>query len=234
MNKFLCSALLLGVSCATLASNAVPVKDNGELALTLSQNNYNRILIKNDKILDFAFPKGFMGIKRDEQDGSVYVIPASNNPFTLFLITEAGRHLTVTVNAEESLGKTIELIPERETLGKSVLTQASQKSKDYPQEVVDLITHMEQHDTPQNFKLKHSSGAVQRIGQGLMLHAKESWVGDGLEGEWLEVYNASSQVLALTQSQFAQPSVRAIKLSQTTLAPKQTAQIYRVRGTAHG
>ena len=35
-----------------------------------------------------------MAIKRDEQDGSVYVMLAATNPFTLFLTTEAGRHFS--------------------------------------------------------------------------------------------------------------------------------------------
>ncbi len=38
---------------------------------------------------------------------------AATNPFTLFLTTEAGRHFSLTLNSEESLGKTIELTPQQ-------------------------------------------------------------------------------------------------------------------------
>ncbi|MDF1931907.1 type-F conjugative transfer system secretin TraK [Legionella pneumophila] len=61
--------------------------------------------------MEAVFPPNAMAIKRDEQDGSVYVMLAAANPFTLFLTTESGRHFSVTVNGEESLGKTIELVP---------------------------------------------------------------------------------------------------------------------------
>nr|WP_259293222.1 type-F conjugative transfer system secretin TraK [Legionella bozemanae] len=35
---------------------------------------------------------------------------SATNPFTLFVTTEKGTHFSVTLNGEESLGKTIELV----------------------------------------------------------------------------------------------------------------------------
>lgn len=105
--------ILALVSMSVIGSNSIPFKDNSEIALTLSQGNYNRIFVKNDKIVEAVFPEKAMAIKRDEQDGSVYIMLAATNPFTLFLTTEAGRHFSVTLNSEESLGKTIELIPQQ-------------------------------------------------------------------------------------------------------------------------
>ncbi|PYB48485.1 type-F conjugative transfer system secretin TraK, partial [Legionella pneumophila] len=107
MHKPFSIALAL-LSTVAMGANSIPVKDNSDIALTLSQGNYNRLVVKNDKIMEAVFPPNAMAIKRDEQDGSVYVMLAAANPFTLFLTTESGRHFSVTVNGEESLGKTIE------------------------------------------------------------------------------------------------------------------------------
>ena len=42
--------ILASFSMNLMAGNSILVKDNADIALTLSQGNYNRILIKNDKI----------------------------------------------------------------------------------------------------------------------------------------------------------------------------------------
>ncbi|WP_193392870.1 type-F conjugative transfer system secretin TraK, partial [Legionella bozemanae] len=70
MRKPLSVALAL-ISTMTMGANSIPVKENSDIALTLSQNNYNRIVVKNDKIIEAVFPPNSMAIKRDEQDGSV-------------------------------------------------------------------------------------------------------------------------------------------------------------------
>ncbi|PWY53762.1 type-F conjugative transfer system secretin TraK, partial [Legionella qingyii] len=48
MNKGL-GVILALVSMSVIGSNSIPFKDNSEIALTLSQGNYNRIFVKNDK-----------------------------------------------------------------------------------------------------------------------------------------------------------------------------------------
>lgn len=218
------------------ASNSISVKDNGEFALTLSQSNFNRLLIKNDKILDFAFPDKAMEIKRDEQDGSVYVALGKTEPFTLFLTTESGRHYSVTVNGEESLGKTIELVPHEAVLAKvaPLNKSATQNKAQVPNEQIALINHMEHHEPVNGYKVKRQFGSAQRLQGGLTLLPKETWEGGKLKGEVIEVYNMSKKNMELTESWFANEGVKVIKLSQNLLAPREHAVLYRVKGALHG
>ena len=88
MYKLLFVALAF-VSTVAVGSTSIPVKDNSDFSLTLSQGNYNRVFIRGDEIWDFAYPPGALGLKRDKGDGSIYLIPTTTNPFTLFLTTKS-------------------------------------------------------------------------------------------------------------------------------------------------
>ena len=60
MYKQLCVALAF-VSTVAMGSTSLSVKDNSDLSLTLSQGNYNRIVVKNDKIMEAVFPPNSHG-----------------------------------------------------------------------------------------------------------------------------------------------------------------------------
>ncbi|RMW99870.1 type-F conjugative transfer system secretin TraK [Legionella jordanis] len=238
MRKPLSIALAL-LSTVTMGANSIPVKDNSDIALTLSQGNYNRLVVKNDKIMEAVFPPNAMAIKRDEQDGSVYVRLAASNPFTLFLTTEAGRHFSVTLNGEESLGKTIELVPVLPVVAASRTNAPKTNPKTIAQEAVPeailaMLTHMEQQKPFADVNVKRQVGKVERWSKGLTLLPKESWDGKLLKGETIELYNGGKEPLELAQEWFAKEGTLAIKFSKPSIAPGEKAMLYRVQGVAHG
>jgi conjugal transfer pilus assembly protein TraK len=227
------------VSTVAVGSTSLSVKDNSDLSLTLSQGNYNRIVVKNDKIMEAVFPPNAMAIKRDEQDGSVYVMLAATSPFTLFLTTEAGRHFSVTVNGEESLGKTIEFIPQQTVVAKSTVnkvqnTQASVAPDAVPEVILAMLTHMEQQKPFADVNVKRQFGKVERWSKGLTLLPKEYWDGKLLKGETIELYNGGKEPLELSQEWFAKEGTLAIKFSKPTINPGERAMLYRVQGAQHG
>lgn len=238
MRKPLSIALAL-LSTVALGSNSVPVKDNNDIALTLSQGNYNRLVVKNDKIMEAVFPPNAMAIKRDEQDGSVYVMLTAAQPFTLFLTTENGRHFSVTLNGEESLGKTIELVPSSPVVTANKTNSVRTRTKTIPQEAVPeailaMLTHMEQQKPFADVSVKRQFGKVERWSKGLTLLPKESWDGKLLKGETIELYNGGKESLDLTQEWFAKEGTLAIKFSQPSIKPGEKAMLYRVEASRHG
>ena len=193
MRKPLSIALAL-LSTLSMGATSISVKDNSDIALTLSQGNYNRLVVKNDKIMEAVFPPNAMAIKCDEQDGSVYVLLAASNPFTLFLTTETGRHFSVTLNGEESLGKTIELVPSQPASTKTVANTIKINPKTItqdavPEAILAMLTHMEQQKPFADVSIKRQFGKVERWSKGLTLLPKESWDGKLLKGETIELYN---------------------------------------------
>ena len=98
------------LSCASLLqAETKSFTENADLTLKLSQSNYNRLVVKGDKITKAFFPQAAMVAVNDE-DGSLYVTLAASavTPFTIFISTEAGRHFSATITGEAALGKTIE------------------------------------------------------------------------------------------------------------------------------
>jgi conjugal transfer pilus assembly protein TraK len=214
-------ALAVSACHTAWAMESVPVKNNADFELLLSQSNYNRLLVKDDKILDVAFPQQAMGIKRDEQDGSLYIALADTKPFTLFLSTAAGRHFSVTVRGETSLGKTIELIPTTAVPAQSNHNISEEKM------LRTLISHMETHQALPGFSITNQQ-QVEHWKKGLTLTHQQLWQGKQWMGEVIELLNRGKVALNLQEAWFNQDTTRALKLSQKQLAPQEKAFLYRV------
>lgn len=209
---------------------SVAVKDNTDVQLTLSGSNYNRLLVHHDKIVDAVFPEQAMALKSDEQDGSVYILLNRQEPFTLFLTTESGRHFSLTLSGEESLGKTIELKPERSPTPAALKKEvAAQK----PNGALDLLTLMKTKQQKPGVSVGRVYGQAIRLGR-LTLLPREQWKAGVFSGETLEVYNGGNEPLTLSSSDFITQDVKAIALSQATIPPKGRAMLYRVSEVAHG
>ncbi|HHI9467519.1 TPA: type-F conjugative transfer system secretin TraK [Legionella anisa] len=226
------------LSTVAMGSSSFSIKDNNDIALTLSQGNYNRIIVKNDKIVEAVFPPNSMAIKRDDQDGSVYVMLSAIQPFTLFLTTEAGRHFSLTLNGEDSLGKTIELIPQHPAVAKAASIKTKTKEKivheAVPEAILAMLNHMERHTPFSDVTVTRQLGKAERWSKGLTLLPKESWNGKLLKGEIIELYNGGKESLELTQEWFAKEGTLAIKFSKPKINPRERAMLYRVQGVAHG
>jgi conjugal transfer pilus assembly protein TraK len=229
-------AVFLALFSTVSLANNILVKDNSDITLTLSRTNYNRIVMKNDKIIEAVFPEQAMNIKRDEQDGSVYVKLGSEAPFTLFFTTESGHHFSATVNGEESLGKTIELSSQSFALPQKNVAKNSSTPKaidPVPQAILALLTHMEEHKIFADVVVKRQFNKVLRWSKGLTLFPKELWDGQQLKGEIIELYNGGKKTLALSQEWFAKQDTLAIKFSKPSINPGERAMLYRVQGVSH-
>ena len=233
MPKLIHAICLFLTAASAQALTTQSFRDNTDIMVTLSDSNYNRLVVKGDKITQAHFPEGRMAI-RNEEDGSLYVMLGSHEPFTLFLTTESGHHFSATVNAESSLGKTIEFVPviEHPIVAKATSNQSAKPPMG--DAIAHLMTSMISKDKPAGFDEKHHYGRVIRLQQGLMLTPKITYQGLQLNGEVMEIYNGGKLPLDLNEAWFADNDVKAVSLSATTLAPKQKALMYRVLERTHG
>ena len=234
MVKFFLSCVLIGITGFSSALTTQSFRDNSDVNVVLSDSNYNRLVVRGDKITQAHFPEGLLGVK-NEEDGSLYVMLASDKPFTLFLTTESGHHFSATVTSEQALGKTIEFIPQTPATVRRVVQKAIvQQEAPYASAIGSLMTNMINNNTPVGFELKNHYGRVIRLQQSLMLTPKRTYQGLELSGEVLELYNGGKLPLDLQESWFAENNVKAVSLSAVTLGPKQKALVYRVLERAHG
>ena len=229
--------LSLCVSVSSFSLTSAHFKENADLAVTLSDSNYNRLVVKGDKITDVHFPEGMMAVS-NEADGGIYVMVAQNAPFTMFVTTELGRHFSLTVNAEQGLGKTVEFVADGNlvpqiTNATKVLAKIADPSF-LPSNVTELMTSMLKNKVSTDYQSKNYFNRAIRLGQGMTLFPKKSYQGSVLTGEVTEIYNGSKSPIDLNESLFNGAGVKAISLSKNTLAPYERALVYRVLEKAHG
>ena len=230
----------IGLALVALNASALTTqsfRDNTDVALALSDTNYNRLVVRGDKITQAHFPEGALGIK-NEEDGSLYVMMASANPFTLFLTTESGHHFSATVTAESALGKTIEFVPQTALAAIKPAAHALAATTDatppFANAISALMSQMIARQHVTGFEVKNHFGRVVRLQQGLVLTPKTTYTGLELNGEIMELYNGSKLPLDIQESWFADEHVKAVSVSASTLAPKQKAMVYRISEHAHG
>ena len=230
--NFLCLFL---ISTSLQALSLHSFRDNMDIPVLLSDGNYNRLVVRGDKITQAHFPLDAMAIK-NEEDGSLYVMVAQKEPFTLFLTTEAGHHFSATVTSESALGKTIEFVPK--TIASSAVKTATSTSvsrlKPKPDAIETLMGQMVKAENVSGFEIKHHHGRVIRLQQGLVLIPKITYFGLTLNGEVTEIYNGGKLPVNLDEGSFMSPDTKAVSLSQINLLPRQKAMVYRVLERGHG
>jgi len=193
-------------------------------------------LIKHDKISEATFPPNLLSIKRDGQDGSLYLMPHQANPFTLFLTTEEGRHFAITVNGQDGLGQFIVLNPQETSISQVPRLIRQTKSPEgamVTPAAITLLEHMVHEVKLDKVVIQRPFNRVERLGQNLTLFVKALWLLPDLKGEVLEVYNSSAKPLILSESWFRKPGVQALQFTRPLVPPKSHTFVYRVWGTHH-
>jgi conjugal transfer pilus assembly protein TraK len=229
--------LSFSVSGSSFALTSTHFKENADLSVSLSNSNYNRLVVKGDKITQVHFPEGMMAVS-NETDGGLYVMVSHPEPFTIFVTTELGRHFSLTVNTEAGLGKTVEFVADGNPA--PVLTSATKVLAKIPEptflpsNVTELMTGMLKNNVSKDYESKKYFNRAIRLGQGMTLFPKLTYKGKILSGEVTEIYNGSNNPIDLNESLFNGEGVKAISLSKNTLAPHDRALVYRVLEQAHG
>ncbi len=225
------SALTLSLlSISSFALSTHPFKDNTDIPIHLSDTNYNRLVVRGDKIKAVHFPEGAMLVRNDDE-GSLYAIVSQHEPFTLFLSTELGHHFSATVHAESDLGKTLEFVSATPT--QSFLQKNEAGSVQNPA-ISNLMTHMISREKASGFEMKRHFNQVIRLQNGIVLMPKLSYIGTQLSGEVTEIYNRGSEPLHLNESLFQSQGLKVISFTKKILNPKEKGLIYRVEEATHG
>jgi type-F conjugative transfer system secretin TraK len=140
------------------------------------------------------------------------------------------------VSAEEGLGKTFEFIPQQVAHSSTPSANPLSVEADIPKAnlITTLMTSMMSGQVPHGYEQKKHYGQVRRLNQGLMLTPRLTLNGMEFKGEVFTLYNGGKLALDLQESWFSEKGVKAVSLSSTTIAPKQSAQLYRISEVSRG
>ena len=206
------------------STKEIPFADNEQIAITLSNRDINRILVKNDKIQSVNGPTGLYTAKNDEI-GSAYInLNSSDTCFTIFISTVNGHNLSLLVSPRTTPGRTIILEPTSPLLLANI-----EETSDYQKTLVTLITGMINNKILSDYFYtqikKPKSNDFYNIAD---IKEIASYNGAQLLGIVSEIKNKTKNLITIKPSYFYAPGVRAVALSKQIIAPSETVMLYQV------
>ncbi|MCX7125444.1 MAG: type-F conjugative transfer system secretin TraK [Gammaproteobacteria bacterium] len=166
------SLVLVGCFIAGIASaKNISFSDNQMISVNLSSTNVNRIVVPNDQITNIICPTNFCTSKHNSNDvsGAAYVQLLTQNPFTLFVSTSNGHHVSLSVTPTNSNGKTLVLNP----LSSSLKAEAWETESSYRTLLITLVRDMMNGTTPSGYGFT----AISHCAKTKIFHGKFKWYG---------------------------------------------------------
>lgn len=219
---------------------SIPIANNHQAVLTLSNQDINRLFVAGDKIIRVNAPSQRL-IVHNDPSGSIFIQVLGQTPFTAFLATQSGGHFSLLMVPKSQPGITVQLIPDKLVLPGHYHQAAAKRleqSSAYEKTLINLLREdMHQH-TPAGYTLiavrAFSDIPIFQVPKYLdEKHTLSAQViagalGDQLALRQLRITNESKYPIQLLASDFYQPGVRAIALTQDILLPQHSTIIYEV------
>lgn len=205
----------------------IPFEEGERFNLSLSKLNFNRVYVEGEKITQVSYPEGTFVVDKSELDvpesreGSVYLKPAFEAPLTVFFATDKGHHFSITVNADETYGKTLRLALRETTQRHYIRKDTSDVSL-----VDEVMESIKAGEIPKDF---HRASVVSRpfyIKKDIKVSLEKEFIGKEYKAYVYRIENKAGHVIDLTPALFNNQKAESLSLSADTLNPKQIAYLY--------
>lgn len=227
--KSLSKSLGLMLISASLWGGNAPVAlsfaEGEQFEVALSRLNFNRIFVEGEKIVQLAYPENAFTVNKTagstgEMDSSAYLKPMADIPLTVFFVTDANHHFSLTIRPQETEGKTIRLVP------KGVEKKTAFKHPEAGNEAEEVIERLMAGDIPDGFKAKPTPARPFYVNKILKLNLKKAFEHQGMSAYIYTIENKSNAIQALNTALFANQSALSLRLSKEAIAPNETALLY--------
>ena len=213
--------------------------DNEQIKVILSNRDINSVLVKGDKIQSINGPAGLY-IAKNDVAGSAYISLYGETTFTIFASTVKGHNFSLLVTPRTIPGRTVILEPTTPLL----LTTRFEEAESYQKVLVTLITGMINNEVLEDYSYSDAKKAQGK--QKSKKNEKDDFYGiadirqiasysgshfslfSHLLGVVSEITNKTKRPITLKPSYFYKPGIRAVALSQQTIAPKTTGLLYQI------
>lgn len=235
MPKFKKALVLISLCCPAIlfagtTPSIIPFKEGEQFQLSLSSINFNRVFVEGEVITKLSYPSHAITVDKSELgnseigDGSVYLKPNFDVPITVFITTDKGHHLSLTLSPDESSGKTLQLVSRNQTSVKYVKSEARDVS-----DVEEAMAAMKQGETPKDFKIKQVMPRSFYI-KDIKVTLEKQYQGARLTGYVYRLLNKSKHEINLTTNMFAHRDAESLYLSNEQLKPQKIAYLYGLYG----
>lgn len=226
MFKWFFPIMGLFLSCSCLADQRVTVKEGSPITVRVSSSALNRIAVEGDRIQSVKGISGQFQLDKDPHLGQIFIQPALENKESvhLFLTTELGFTYALSLEASDIPPESIILVPK---LQQSVAAKW-EKSSSYEQVLTNIIKTLHNQTALEGFSVETINQKLAKVQGASVTHAK-SYLGDKLQGQRLEIHNASKKMIELKEADFYSPGIRAIAILNKILQPNDKTLVYLVR-----
>lgn len=221
--SLLCSA----IACAGAAPSVIAFEEGEQFNLSLSSINFNRVFVEGETIIKLSYPQGSLTVDKSEMEkpesteGSVYIKPNFEIPITLFLTTDKGHHVSLTLTPDESFGKTLRLIAKAQTKSNYVKSNTPDVT-----EVDAAMAAMRAGEIPKDFNAQRVTPSPFYIRKDIKVTLEKQYQGTRLTGYVYRLENKSNHEIALTTDLFSHRNAESLSLSDEALLPKKIAYLY--------
>lgn len=221
MKKFWIILLSLSVS-QVIASQHIPVQEGVEVNAVVSTQALNRIAVENDRISSVKGNAGQFELDKDTDLGQIFLKPlGSDVPIPIFITTEKGHTYHLGLTTHDLSAENIVLVPLE-------ANHAWQQSAPYESLLKALIQAMHTQSYLEGFLVENRKLKTPPL-KGARLSQLQTYTGQALVGQVLEVSNSSPQTLELCETDFYFPGLRAVSILNKSLSPKAKTRVYLVR-----
>lgn len=215
-------------------SHSFTFMDNDTIPVQLSSLNLNRLVVKDDHIINFTCPTGFctgLGNKNDKS-GSINVRINVALPFNAHVTTQKGRNFSLFINPVARPAVVTEFIGiQNAQTQKSVFDQKF----DYPLALAEMTRSMinwKRYGYPiSGFSVHHvDPKTLPKNRDSIALIPQTVFVGKDYSGIIYQVKNQSKKDVTLTNAQFYSYAARSASLDDFSLKAGETTTLYVVTG----
>lgn len=236
-NKFF---VLIAIMLATTSLNAsapikILAKDNENIELVISREQYNRLYIEGDKIRSMRYPKNRLSAL-EEKDGSWYLDLLDDRPFTLFFITQKGRHFSATVKNKDTLGQTIAVLflDSQKHLATRQPRVISEKQR-YEKNIKEMIALADKEQSKKGYITRHSASPSYRFHKNLKARHLYSVSKGNLKAEKYSLSNKGNTPILLKEEWLKDANTKALMHKKKIIYPNETITLVRVeKESKHG
>ncbi len=219
---------------ANVPKASFPFADGDTIPISLSSVNINRIVVKNDRIINITCPRGFCTTTANQKDktGSVSIKINLPLPFTAHIATQKGRLFALFITPKGIPAIINEFVPSDSHLEEQTVFE---RGFDYPSAIARFTKAMmiwQQNKTPISGFSVHpvDPKTLPEDTSSMPIIPKTVFVGRDYSGIIYEVSNRTDKKITLTNAQFYSYAARSAALDDYFLEPGASTQLYVVTG----
>jgi type-F conjugative transfer system secretin TraK len=223
--KKLFSIGLFFISMTSFAMQTKQIVDGQAIQALIAQKELTRIFVQSDRIKDIKSAASDFTLEKDEENGQIFIMPhpGKQEPISLFVTTELGKTIALSLKPTLSSAETLELVYALPKDEKHI-----EKAQSYEESIFQLVKAMSKRGTIAGYAIENVTDN-QEIVNGL--EKKELMIYQGrFKGKVIAIKNQTDTLITLNDEEFKEPNIKAIAFVKMDLMPGSSTEAYLVYG----